>query len=107
MLKVKRRLNEGTMVVDLDGAIDGSESCRAIHEAIAKSLAEGQTQFVFNLEKVDWLNSLGTGFLVAAAVSASRQGAVVRLVGLVPRVAGVLKACGVVPHVWKDYPDVE
>lgn len=94
------------MVVDLDGSIDGGEPCRAIHEAIKTSLGEGRRQFVFNLEKVDWVNSLGTGFLVAAAVSASREGAVVRLVGLSPRVAGVLQACGVVPHVWKDYADM-
>lgn len=105
MLKVMRRVQDGVAVIELSGAIDGSDSCRVIHEAIRKYLAEDRRKFVISLAGVEWINSLGTGFLVAAAVAASREGAAVRLVGLTPRVAGVLEACGVVPHVWPAYRD--
>jgi anti-anti-sigma factor len=105
MLKVHRKDRGDVAVIELHGAIDGSDSCRAIHEAIRKCLAEKRRKFVLNLDGVEWLNSLGTGFLVAAAVAASREGAAVRLVAMKPRVSGVLEACGVVPHVWPAFPD--
>jgi len=54
---------------------------------------------------VEWINSLGTGFLVAAAVAASREGAAIRIVGMTPRVSDVLEACGVVPHVWPAFDE--
>ena len=104
MLKVNRRDSGDVVVIELTGAIDGSDSCRAIHEAIRKSLAEERRKFVFNLSRVEWINSLGTGFLVAAAVAAAREGAAVRLVAPKPRVSEVLQACGVVPHVWPVFP---
>jgi anti-sigma B factor antagonist len=105
MLKVNRKEKDGISVIELSGAIDGSDSCRAIHEAIRKSLSEGRRKFVFNLDGVEWVNSLGTGFLVAAAVAASREGAAVRIVGMKQRVSDVLEACGVVPHVWPAFDD--
>ncbi|HMB70799.1 MAG TPA: STAS domain-containing protein [bacterium] len=105
MLKVNRKQHDDVAMIELTGEIDGSDSCRVIHEAIRKSLADGRRKFVFNLAGVDWINSLGTGFLVAAAVAASREGAAVRIVGMKPRVSDVLKACGVVPHVWPAYDE--
>lgn len=105
MMNVHRHQRDDVVVIRLSGSIDGGDSCRAIHDAIRKALGENRRKFVFDLADVDWVNSLGTGFLVAAAVAASREGAAVRLVGLAPRVADVLEACGVVPHVWPAFPD--
>ena len=107
MLKVSERIEDDAVIVDLEGAIEGGESCRAIHKVIGKSLETGHRNIVLNLSEVDWINSMGVGFLVAASVSAVRQGATVRACGLTPRVDTLLRACSVVPHVWKDYPDVE
>lgn len=105
MLTVTKRTNGDTSLLDLAGAIDGSDSCRKIHEAIRGSLDAGHRKIVFNLSDVAWINSLGVGFLVAACVSAAKEDATVRLVGMSPRVDSVLRACGIVPHIWKDFAD--
>jgi anti-anti-sigma factor len=105
MLTVTKRTNDDTSLLDLVGAIDGSDSCRKIHEGIKGSLEAGHRKIVLNLTGVEWINSLGVGFLAAACVSASREDAVVRLVGLSPRVDKVLRACGIVPHIWKHFTD--
>ena len=105
MLEVTRRASNGIAVIGLAGRIDGGNSCRNIHEAFRESLSEGRRKIVLDLGEVDWINSLGVGFLVAAAVSASREGAIVRVTRLDGRVGSVLHACGIVPHVWKDFPD--
>jgi len=105
MLRVKKREQGEVVVLELAGRIDGSDSCHQIHEAFRSSLEGGILRFVIDLTDVDWVNSLGVGFLVAAAVSASREGATVRLTGLGERVGTVLRATGVVPHVWKDFAD--
>ena len=107
MLKVTTKTHGDVVQIDLDGAIDGSDSCRKIHDVIRTQMQAGRPNFVFNLSGVDWVNSLGVGFLVAAAVSAARQDAVVRLFGLTPRVDQVLRACGVVPHVWQGFESEE
>jgi anti-sigma B factor antagonist len=105
MLQVTKRAANGVVVIELSGRIDGGDSCRHIHHAFGTSLSEGRRKFVLDLGEVDWINSLGVGFLVAAAVSASREGAVIRVTGLDGRVGSVLHACGIVPHVWKDFAD--
>jgi anti-anti-sigma factor len=105
MLQVNRRRQEEAVVLDLAGPIDGSDSCRAIHRAIHDELERGTRRFVMNLQGVDWVNSLGVGFLVAAAVAAVKEEALVRVIGMSPRVGTALHACGVVPNVWKEFGD--
>jgi len=103
MLTIGKRVHGDTILLDLDGAIDGSDSCRKIYEATKAELDQGHRKLVLNLRGVGWINSLGVGFLVAASVSAVREKATVRLVALSPRVETVLHSCGVVPNVWKAY----
>jgi anti-anti-sigma factor len=100
MLTLTKQMHGDTVVVNLEGTIDGSDSCRRIHEIMKDGLSTGHKQFVLNFEGVDWINSLGVGYLAAASVSAVKDDADIRLVGLSPRVDPVLRACGIVPHVW-------
>lgn len=103
MLKVTSSKSGEVSRIALSGAIDGSESCRDIYQAIGREIDGGGRRIILDASGVDWINSMGVGFLVAASVSAVRQGVLVRLCGLTPRVDTVLRACGVVPHVWKAY----
>jgi anti-anti-sigma factor len=105
MVSLNVRVQENVAVLSVDGPIDGSDSCRKIHEAIKANLDAGHKKFVMDLHGVGWINSLGVGFLAAAAVSACQAGAVVRVAGLTSRVDTVLRACQVVPYVLRDFPD--
>ena len=103
MLEVNDRLDGEIVRVELVGNVDGSDSCRQIYEVVRNHLGAERRRFVFDLEGVEWINSLGVGFLVAGSVTAVKENAQVRLIGLTPRVDAVLRACGVVPHVWHVY----
>ena len=107
MLKVSTDHADGVSRITLAGAIDGGESCRDIHQAIGKEIDAGRKKIILEASGVEWINSMGVGFLVAASVSAVRSEAIVRLCGLTPRVDTVLRACGVVPHVWKAFDTEE
>jgi anti-anti-sigma factor len=107
MLKVTSSKAGDVGRIALSGAIDGSESCRDIYQAIGREIEGGGKRIVLDASGVEWVNSMGVGFLVAASVSAVRQDVLVRLFGLRPRVDTVLRACGVVPHVWKAYATEE
>lgn len=102
MLDLTRRSVGDVTVVSLQGAIDGGDSCRAIHRTFREGLEAGDRKFVVELSGVEWINSLGIGFLVAASIAAGKEGAAIRLVGMSSRVGTALRACGVVPHMWKE-----
>jgi anti-anti-sigma factor len=97
----KRRVGDVT-VISLQGVIDGGDSCRAIHRTFREELEAGGQKFVVDLTGVEWINSLGIGFLVAASIAAGKEGAAIRLVGMSSRVGAALRACGVVPHMWRE-----
>ncbi len=105
MIKLEKRLQGDVVILDLDGPMDGSESCHQIHDAIREGLAAGRTRFVIDLSDVDWINSRGVGSIAAAASSVCRAEALICLAGLTPRVSSVLRTCRLVPQVLPEYPD--
>lgn len=105
MVKFEKRIKGDAMIMDIDGPMDGSESCRQIHDAIKEELAAGRRRFVLDLSNVDWINSRGIGFIAAVASSACQAEASLCLAGLTPRVDSVLRTCRLVPQVLKDFPD--
>ena len=105
MVTVSKRVEGDIAVLDIDGTIDGGESCRQIHVVIKNSLESGQTKFVLELSDVEWINSLGIGFIAAAASSTCRAGAELCVASLSSRVDTLLRSCRIVPHVLKDFPD--
>jgi anti-anti-sigma factor len=107
MVKLEKRLQGDVVILDVDGVMDGGESCRQIQDIIKENLAAGRTRFVLDLSDVDWINSRGVGSIAAAASSVCRADASLCLAGLAPRVSSVLRTCRLVPQVLKDFPDEE
>jgi anti-anti-sigma factor len=105
MLNIATREKAGVTIIDLDGQIDGGPLSAKVHELIKQNLAQGKKQFVLNLAKVKWLNSLGAGILIAAYVSAKRENAVLKVFGVSDRVETVLKTCGLIPEVFEVFAD--
>ncbi|MEZ5063515.1 MAG: STAS domain-containing protein [bacterium] len=95
------------LVLALQGTVDGSDSCRAIHRTVRDGIDAGLSRFVLDLTDVDWINSLGIGYLAAAATAAVKESASVRIASPSPRVEAVLRAAGVVPHFWQPYATQE
>ena len=99
MLTITSRTQGDALIIDLEGKIDGSSESQQVLSSIKESLAQKPSRLLLNLEHVEWINSLGVGYLVAAFVSARNQGTSLRLFGVPSRVGAVLQTCGVSPNI--------
>jgi len=99
MLTIQSRTRGDVLIIDLDGQIDGSEESQRILSCIKEALERQPRRLLLNMEHVQWINSLGVGYLVASFVSARNQGTAMRLFGVPSRVSTVLHTCGVAPNI--------
>ena len=73
---------DGVSVVALDGRIVLGEESNALRERVKALIAEGKKKIVLNMANVKYIDSAGLGILVAAHVSANKQGAALHLSNL-------------------------
>jgi len=103
MLTFETRTEDGVLVLDLEGKIDGGPESRQIHDEVKRALQEGTNRILINMQRVPWLNSLGVGILIASFVSAKREDAILRMYGAAGRVEAVLNTNGVIPEIFEMY----
>jgi anti-anti-sigma factor len=103
MLTIEKRTEDGMVILDLTGKIDGGPESREIHDEVKKAVGAGADRLLLNMEGVAWINSLGVGVLIAAFVSAKRAGAALKMYGVGGRVEIVLTTNGVIPEVFEVY----
>ncbi|MGA2431329.1 MAG: STAS domain-containing protein [Candidatus Acidiferrum sp.] len=72
----------GVSVVALDGRIVLGEESNSLRERVKALIAEGKKKIVLNMADVKYIDSAGLGILVAAHVSANKQGAALHLSNL-------------------------
>jgi anti-sigma B factor antagonist len=70
---------DGVSVVALDGQIVLGEESNSLREKLKSLIAEGKKKIVLNMANIKYIDSAGVGTLVAAHISATTQGASVRL----------------------------
>jgi len=78
-LTIAWREVRGVTVVDLGGRIVHGEETRALRERVKDLLGERKTRLVLNLRDVNFIDSSGTGTLVACFTSARAVGGDLRL----------------------------
>jgi anti-sigma B factor antagonist len=99
MLTIKSRTEGDIVVLELDGRLDGSPESASMQEAIRVALDGGARKILVSLEGVQWINSIGVGYLVAALVSSRNAGAKVKFVGSHSRLVALLRTTGLVPNI--------
>ncbi len=58
--------DSGVVVLDLSGKIMGGEETTMFHGKLHEYIRSGKKQFVIDLDKVEWMNSVGLGMLISA-----------------------------------------
>jgi anti-sigma B factor antagonist len=81
-LDIQQREREGIVVVELAGRITVGPEAGALRETVAALNNAGKRNLVFNLAKVDYIDSTGLGALVICATSLRKAGGNVKLVNL-------------------------
>ena len=64
-MKCKHELEDGYVAVSLSGKLMGGPDFEKIHGEIKELVENGHKQFLFNFEKVSWINSTGVGIMVS------------------------------------------
>ena len=73
---------DGVSVVALNGRIVLGEESTALREKVKSLLGAGKKRIVLDMSNVTYIDSAGLGILVAAHVSAKKQGAALHLSNL-------------------------
>jgi len=78
-------------IVDIGGRIVLGEESASLRDLVSDLLSKGQKQILLNLAGVDHIDSMGLGSLVAASVSARKQGGELKLLNLPNKVADLMQ----------------
>ena len=82
---------DGISVLALNGRIVLGEESNWFRERVKGVLGDGKKKIILNMAKVEYIDSAGLGILVAAHVSAQKQGASLHLSNLGNKFDGVLQ----------------
>lgn len=99
MLTIRSRTEGSIFVIDLEGRLDGSPESASVQDTIREALGGGTKKILVSLEGLQWINSIGVGYLVAALVSARNAGAKIKFVGSHTRLVTLLRTTGLVPNI--------
>jgi anti-sigma B factor antagonist len=92
MLRLKLKEVYGAVIVEVGGNLMGGPGADAekFREVIKTPLDEGKRNFVVNLHKVKWANSLGVGILIGVLTSVRKAGGEMVLSHVTDRIVSVL-----------------
>ena len=65
-------VHEHVTVIELSGKIMGGPDATLFHGLVHENLGRGSRDFVIDLDRVDWVNSIGLGMLIAAQCTVER-----------------------------------
>lgn len=78
------------MVLNLSGKIMGGPDYDKFHHEIKTLIKEGYVDIVLNMSKVTWINSTGLGILVSAYHTLKKNGGVMKIADVSPRIDNIL-----------------
>ena len=64
--------DSGVVVLAISGKIMGGEENTMFHGKLHEHIQAGKKHFVIDLEKVEWMNSLGLGLLISSYTAAKK-----------------------------------
>ena len=82
---------DGISVLALNGRIVLGEESNWFRERLKGVLGDGKKKIILNMANVEYIDSAGLGILVAAHVSANKQGAALHLCNLGKRFRDVMQ----------------
>ena len=97
------RHSDNLSFLQVSGRLTSFEST-AFRDAIHSMLHQGHKNIVLNLTDLDYLDSSGVGELVRNYMAVVKKGGAMRVVGLAPKIAEILKVTHL-HQVFPDFPD--
>lgn len=73
-MKFEDQLKGNVVILDVSGKIMGGEETTLFHGKIHEYIELNKKNFVVDLAKVDWMNSVGLGMLISALTTVKNSG---------------------------------
>ncbi len=73
-MKFDDHLEGDVVVIEVSGKIMGGEETTLFHGRIHEYIQQNKKNFVIDLTKVDWMNSVGLGMLISALTTVKNAG---------------------------------
>ena len=90
-LKFSTRSVGDVTIVDMTGKIVIGDETAALRQLVVSLLDKGDRKILFNLAHVDYIDSLGLGYLVSAFTSVRKLGGELKLLSLTEKVQDLLQ----------------
>lgn len=88
-MKFDDLVQDDIVILEVSGKIMGGEETTMFHGKIHEYITQNKKNFVIDLAKVDWMNSIGLGMLISAFTTVKNSGG--RLVlGNISKIESVL-----------------
>jgi anti-sigma B factor antagonist len=92
-MDIQARTEEGVIVLDLRGSLDGTTAEILLH-SLSEHIRAGSTRLVADFREVDYTSSAGLRALLGSLKEARSSGGDLRLAGVAPAVYRVLQLSG-------------
>lgn len=73
-MKFDDLVQDDIVILDVSGKIMGGEETTMFHGKIHEYITQNKKNFVIDLAKVDWMNSIGLGMLISAFTTVKNSG---------------------------------
>ncbi len=73
-MKFEDSIENDVVVMEVSGKIMGGEETTMFHGKLHEYINQNKKNFVIDLAKVDWVNSVGLGMLITALTSVKNSG---------------------------------
>lgn len=88
-MKIKERIQDGIVILELSGKIMGGPDASSFDETIRTQLHEGKLNLIVDLGKVSWINSTGLGILISGYTTVSKGGGELKLLNVSERIQSI------------------
>jgi anti-sigma B factor antagonist len=106
-LEIKIRERDNVTIFDIEGEIRRSdETVLSLHQLVKDLLKEGKRNFLLNFEKVNFIDSMGVGQLLACYKSVIDQRGQLKLMKLNPKIRLLFEVCALT-RIFEIFDDEE
>ena len=105
-MDIRERQIGGVTIVELSGRLTVNDQPGQLKQAVAEAVARGARNVLLDLSGVRYIDSTRLGELIAAHVSASRQGGSLKLIATPARILELLTMAGL-DGVFQHYDTAE
>lgn len=73
-MKFEDSVQDNVVVLEVSGKIMGGEEATLFHGKIHEYISQNKKNIVVDLDRVDWMNSVGLGMLISALTTVKNSG---------------------------------